>query len=53
MFKQHGGSVPVDFIVFDMKDKIKLNLHSRSVKVKVTNEFLKILEEKKLRFKLN
>ncbi|UMB52463.1 DNA polymerase III subunit alpha [Lutibacter sp. A64] len=53
IFKQNEGSVPVDFIVFDMKDKIKLNLHSRSVKVKVTNEFLKILEEKNLRFKLN
>lgn len=53
IFKENEGSIPVDFTVFDMKDKIKLNLHSRSVKVKVTNEFLKILKDEKLRFKLN
>jgi DNA polymerase-3 subunit alpha len=53
IFKQNEGSIPVDFTVFDMKDKVKLNLRSRSVKVKVTNEFLKILKDEKLRFKLN
>ena len=53
ILKQNEGSIPVDFTVFDLKDKIKLNLHSRSVKVKVTNEFLKILKDEKLRFKLN
>lgn len=53
IFKQNEGSIPVDFTVFDLKDKIKLNLHSRSVKVKVSNEFLKILKDEKLRFKLN
>ena len=53
IFKENEGSIPVDFTVFDIKDKIKLNLHSRSVKVKVTNEFLKILNDENLRFKLN
>ena len=53
IFKENEGSIPVDFTVFDLKDKIKLNLHSRSVKVKVTNEFLKILNDENLRFKLN
>ncbi|VAW25321.1 DEDDh 3'-5' exonuclease domain / DNA polymerase III alpha subunit, partial [hydrothermal vent metagenome] len=53
LLKENEGSVPLDFLVYDLTEKMKLNLHSRSTKVKVDNEFLKVLEDEDIRFKLN
>ncbi len=53
LLKENEGSVPLDFLVYDLTEKMKLNLHSRSTKVKVDNEFLKMLEHEEIRFKLN
>jgi len=53
LIKHNEGTVPLDFVVYDLKDEIKVNLHSRSKKVKITNEFLKELEEKEVSFKLS
>ena len=53
LVKENEGTVPLDFVVYDRSNQLKLNLHSRSVKVKVTNEFLKILKDQELSFKLN
>ncbi len=53
LIKENEGTVPLDLLVFDLKEEMKLNLHSRSMKVKVDNEFLKVLENEKIEFKLN
>ncbi|WP_456420531.1 DNA polymerase III subunit alpha [Lutibacter sp.] len=53
LLKENEGSVPLDFLVYDLTEKMKLTLHSRSTKVKVDNEFLKMLENEEIRFKLN
>ena len=47
------GSIPLDMVVKDSKEGVSLNLHSRSAKVNVTNEFLKILTDEEINFKLN
>ncbi|HSQ47919.1 MAG TPA: hypothetical protein VLM44_13490, partial [Lutibacter sp.] len=53
IMKENEGTVPVDFIVYDLSENVKLNLHSKSVKVKVDNSFLKILKNEEIHFKLN
>ena len=53
LIKENEGTVPLDLLVLDLKEEMKLNLHSRSMKVKVDNEFLKVLENEKIEFKLN
>jgi DNA polymerase-3 subunit alpha len=53
LLKENEGMVPLNFVVYDRSSQLKLNLHSRSVKVKVTNEFLKVLKDQELSFKLN
>ena len=53
IFKKNEGSIPLDILVYDLEDKVKLNMHSRSVKIKVTNELLKIFKEEEIKFKLN
>jgi len=53
ILKENEGNVPLDLLVYDLTEKMKLNMHSRSVKVKVDNDFLKILENEEIKFKLN
>ena len=53
ILKENEGSTPLDILVFDMEDEVKLNMHSRSVKINITNELLKTFETEEIRFKLN
>ena len=53
ILKSSEGSLPVEMVVYDLKDQLKLNMKSHSSKVKITNEFLKVLKENNLAFKLN
>jgi DNA polymerase-3 subunit alpha len=53
ILKGNKGNVPTNFVVYDLDEQVKLNLHSRSVKVKVTNEFLEVLKKEQIHFKLN
>tara|TARA_R110001583_G_scaffold46395_1_gene145510 strand:- start:15383 stop:19759 length:4377 start_codon:yes stop_codon:yes gene_type:complete len=53
LLKDNEGAVPIDLLVYDLSEKMKLNLHSRSFKVKVDNEFLRVLKNKELKFRLN
>ena len=53
ILKENEGTVPVDFIVYDLPENTSLNLHSRSVKVNVDNDFLKLLKNEEIHFKLN
>ncbi len=51
--KSHQGDHPLNFIVYEMQDEIKLNLSSRKQKVKINSELLNILEEQEIHYKLN
>ncbi|MCF6301155.1 MAG: riboflavin biosynthesis protein RibF [Proteobacteria bacterium] len=51
--EENKGTVPLDFLVYDLAEEIKLNLHSRSIKVNVDNTFLKVLENEEIKFRIN
>ncbi|MEO1487151.1 MAG: DNA polymerase III subunit alpha [Bacteroidota bacterium] len=51
--KSHQGDHPLNFVVYEMQDEIKLNLSSRKQKVKINSELLNILEEQEIHYKLN
>ena len=53
ILKGNEGNVPTNFVVYDLDEQVKLNLHSRSVKVNVTNELLEVLKKEQIHFKLN
>ncbi|MDT0605838.1 DNA polymerase III subunit alpha [Croceitalea rosinachiae] len=47
------GNHPLNFIVYEMEEEIKLNLSSRKQKVQITSELLNTLEEQEVHYKLN
>ena len=47
------GDLPLNFVVYEMQDEIKLNLSSRKQKVKISSELLNVLEENEIYYKLN
>ncbi len=47
------GNHPLNFIVYEMEEEIKLNLSSRKQKVQITSELLHTLEEQEVHYKLN
>ena len=47
------GDLPLNFVVYEMQDEIKLNLSSRKQKVKINSELLNVLEENDIYYKLN
>ncbi|NNC34723.1 MAG: DNA polymerase III subunit alpha, partial [Croceitalea sp.] len=47
------GKHPLNFIVYEMEEEIKLNLSSRKQKVNITSELLSTLEEQDVHYKLN
>ncbi len=49
----HKGDHPLNFVVYEMQDEIKLNLSSRKQKVKINSELLSALEENEIHYKLN
>ncbi|MEX0274089.1 MAG: hypothetical protein AB3N16_06910, partial [Flavobacteriaceae bacterium] len=49
----HQGKHPLNFVVYEMEDEIKLNLSSRKQKVNITSELLHTLEENEIHYKLN
>ncbi|MDN3664330.1 DNA polymerase III subunit alpha [Algibacter miyuki] len=49
----HPGSQGVNFLVYDMKEKIKISMISRTQKVKVCQELLGELESQHVKYKLN
>jgi DNA polymerase III subunit alpha len=53
LLKKNKGTAPINLLVYDLAEKMKLNLHSRSYKVRVDNEFLKELANRDIKFKLN
>ncbi|AKA35324.1 DNA polymerase III subunit alpha [Flagellimonas lutaonensis] len=49
----HKGKHPLNFVVYEMQDEIKLNLSSRKQKVNISSELLSVLEEQEVHYKLN
>ncbi len=53
LIAMHPGSHLLDFVVYDNKEQIKLEMNSRRQKVKVSQELLDELEEQQVFYKLN
>ncbi|WP_289644263.1 DNA polymerase III subunit alpha [Maribacter aestuarii] len=49
----HKGNHPLNFVVYEMEEQIKVNLSSRKQKVQISCELLKQLEENQVHYKLN
>ncbi|WP_072989106.1 DNA polymerase III subunit alpha [Pseudozobellia thermophila] len=49
----HQGSHPLNFVVYEMKEAIKVNLSSRKQKVRISSELLATLEREQVHYKLN
>ena len=47
------GKHPLNFVVYQMEDEIKVNLSSRKQKVQISTELLHRLSEQEIHFKLN
>ncbi len=53
IIRTHKGDHNLHFIIYEMKELIKLNLTSRKQKVKISQELLSALEEEHVKYKLN
>ena len=53
LISMHPGSHLLDFVVYDNREQIKLEMPSRKQKVKVSQELLSELEEQQIFYKLN
>ncbi len=53
MLTSHKGKHPLNFVVYEMEDEIKVNLSSRKQKVQITSELLNNLDEEEVRYTLN
>ena len=49
----HKGNHPINFIIYEMEEEIKLNLSSRKQKVHINTELLNVLEAQEVHYKLN
>ncbi|WP_203295318.1 DNA polymerase III subunit alpha [Luteirhabdus pelagi] len=53
LFTEHKGDRVVHMLVYDRKEKVKLNMPSRSQKINICKELLDALDEEQVSFKLN
>ncbi|NND11578.1 MAG: DNA polymerase III subunit alpha, partial [Flavobacteriaceae bacterium] len=53
LFNLHKGNQPLNFVVFDMEDKLKLHMPSRKKKVRISQELLEELANENVNYKLN
>jgi len=53
LFKMHKGDHHLQFIVYEMDEKLKLQMNSRKQKVKITQELLDELDNEQVHYKLN
>ncbi|KPM32304.1 DNA polymerase III, alpha subunit [Croceitalea dokdonensis DOKDO 023] len=49
----HKGNHPLNFVIYEMEEEIKLKLSSRKQKVQITSALLHQLEEQEVHYKLN
>jgi len=53
ILKMHKGDKHLQFVIYEMENKVKLTMPSRKHKVNISNELLEELEKEQVRFKLN
>ncbi|HSP41098.1 MAG TPA: hypothetical protein VLN46_06655, partial [Gillisia sp.] len=53
ILKAHSGDHKLNFIVYEMKEMVKVTMASRKQKVKISQELLEALEEVQVHYKLN
>ncbi|MDY0780781.1 DNA polymerase III subunit alpha [Tenacibaculum sp. IB213877] len=53
IFATNGGSHTLKFVIYDVEEKIELEVPSRTTKVNITNGFLKALDDQFINYKLN
>ncbi len=53
IFRAHRGDHNLNFIVYEMKEMVKVSMSSRKQKVKISQELLDALEEVQVHYKLN
>jgi len=53
LLHMHEGSNILNFLIYDTKEKLKLNMSSRKQKVKISQELLNELKDLNLHYKLN
>ncbi len=53
MLKSHKGDAQLHFTMYDLEDKVKLNMMSRKHKVAISKELLDKLKEEEVDYKLN
>ncbi len=53
LFKTHKGDHQLQFVVYQMEEKLKLQMSSRKQKVKISNELLLELQKQQVHYKLN
>jgi DNA polymerase-3 subunit alpha len=53
VLKAHKGDSQLHFMMYDVEDKVKLNMPSRKQKVAISKELLDELKEKEIVYKLN
>jgi len=53
LVKGHHGKDLLNFVVYDVEDKMQLHMPSRSSKIKISQELLSTLETQELKYKLN
>ncbi len=52
-FQSHKGEHHLNFVVYEMKEQVKLHMPSRKHKVKISQELLEMLEKEQFMYKLN
>ncbi len=53
LFVTNSGSHSLRFVIYDVEEKLELDMPSRKMKVKITKEFLATLESQHINYKLN
>ena len=52
-FRNHRGNHILNFVVYEMKEQVKLHMPSRKQKIQISQELLTALEEQQVLYKLN
>jgi DNA polymerase-3 subunit alpha len=53
VFRTHRGEHKLNFVVYEMKEQVKLHMPSKKQKVKISQELLQTLEDEQVMYKLN
>ena len=53
VIKKYKGSQNLNFVIYDMEEKMQLNMPSRNIKINISNELIEEMNENELSFKLN